>query len=163
MGMVGCFAAVDIETMQRLVEDPEQVEEYLYPDDGEGEPPHYADVDKAWHGIHYLLTGKADDAPDPLGSAILGGDELGEDVGYGPARLLNADQVRSIASALPDEETFKSRFAPREMTKAEVYPVVIWERDGDEALEYLVENYKSLVEFYQGAAARGQGAILWLA
>jgi hypothetical protein len=38
MGMVGCFAAVSPETLKRLRSDPEAIEEYLYPNDGEDEP-----------------------------------------------------------------------------------------------------------------------------
>jgi hypothetical protein len=67
MGMVACFAAVSPDMLARLQNDPESIEEYLYPDDGEGEPPNYVEVDKAWHGIHYLLTGKADGGQPPLG------------------------------------------------------------------------------------------------
>jgi hypothetical protein len=44
------------------------------------------------------------------------------------------------------------------MTRADVYPSVIWERDGDEALSYVLDNYK-LVAFYKLAAERGQVVI----
>lgn len=164
MGMVGCFAAVDTETMEKLNADPGLVEEYLYPDEGGGEPPHYIDVDKAWHGIHFMLTGSAESGPAPLCWAVLGGEEVGDDVGYGPARILRPDHVRKIARELAsiDETAFKARFEPKAMEAAGIYPP-IWVRDAEEALEYLVENYLKLVAFYRGAAARGDGAILWIA
>ncbi len=162
MGMVGCFAALDREAIARLKSDPDQVEAFLHPDGGDGEPPHYLDVDKAWHGIHFLLTGTADGGAAPLCWTVLGGEEIGDDVGYGPARILQPDQVRKIAQALLDEESFKARFAPEAMEAAQVYPDIIWVRDGNDALEYLVENYRGLVAFYRSAADRGDGAILWL-
>ncbi len=46
------------------------------------------------------------------------------------------------------------------MTRADVYPGVIWERDADEALEYVLDSYKKLVAFYKRAAERGQAIIL---
>nr|CAP48980.1 putative integron gene cassette protein [uncultured bacterium] len=162
MGMAACFAAIDQKTSDRLRLNPDELEDYLYPDDGDGEPENYIDVDKAWHGIHYLPTGTSDEGQPPLSWAILGGAELGDDMGYGPARILTPEQVKAVAGALPSEETFKASYAPQAMEAAQVYPDVIWVRDGDEALEYLVENYKVMVEFYQSAASRGDGAILWL-
>lgn len=160
MGMAACFAAITPATMERLTAHPDQIEEYLFPDDGE--PENYIDVDKAWHGIHYLLTGTAGEGTTPLSWAVLGGKEIGEDVGYGPARLLTAEQVKKISEVLLNEDDFKAAFAPEAMEAAQIYPDVIWVRDGQESLEYLVENYRELVAFYRAAALRGDGAILWL-
>lgn len=164
MGMIGCFAAVDANTQQRLVDDPLLIEGFLYPDGGESEPANYIDVDKAWHGIHFLLTGKADGGVGPAGLAILGGEPIGDDVGFGPARLLLPNEVRSVSSALTalDIETLRSRYIPGDMAKADIYPTEIWEREGDEAFDYLVKNYRSLVKFYADAASRGDGILLWL-
>jgi len=36
---------------------------------------------------------------------------------------------------------------------------VIWERDGDEALQYVLAYYEKLVAFYKRAAERGQAVI----
>lgn len=162
MGMAGCFAAADTRTLAELETDPGRIEDFLYPDDGEGEPDNYTDVDKAWHGIHYLLNGNGDPGEGPLGQAIMGGKAIGDDLGYGPARILRPDQVRVIAGALIDESLLRSRYAPQAMEAAGIYPVRIWVRDGDEALDYLVEHYRELVAFYRAAAARGDGVVLWL-
>ena len=162
MGMVGCFAAVDSDTLSKLKEDPYLIDGYLHSDGGDSDPPNCIDVDKAWHGIHYLLTGRTDEGSEPLSLAVMGGTEIGEDVGYGPARFLEPEQVRRIAAWLPDDTVFKSRFDPQAMEKAKIYPEIIWVRDEDDALDYLVENYRELVAFYKSAAIRGDGAILWL-
>lgn len=164
MGMVGCFASADPETLRQLQEDPERMEDFLYPDDGEGEPPHCQDIDKSWHCIHFMLAGSADVGTDPLSWAILGGRETGEEIGYGPARVLDPEEVRGIAAALAsiDEATFRSRFNPGALQAADIYLADMCARDGEDALDYLVENYRVLAAFYHDAAARGDGAVLWL-
>lgn len=162
MGMVGCFTAVDKERLQEFVADPARVTAYLN-DEDEAYEERTFDVDKAWHGIHFLLTGQPWGGKEPLGWAVLGGEAIGEDVGYGPARLLMPEQVADVAGALAaiDEAQFRSRFAPEAMGKADIYPD-IWMRDGQEALDYIAHYYVRLVDFYSKAAARGDGMLLWM-
>jgi hypothetical protein len=162
MSMSGCFAAVDVATLKRLRDDPGLIEDVLFPDDGDAEPEHYVEVDKAWHGIHYLLCGDADPTDAPPSWAVLGGEEFGDDMGYGPARFLTPDQVRRIAESLPDETAFASRYDPKAMTQAEIYPDIIWERDGQESLEFLIAYFRPLLAFYRDAAARGDAVLLWI-
>ena len=48
-----------------------------------------ADLDKAWHGLHYLFTGTDEGGNSPLDFLAVGGEEIGTiEVGYGPARAL---------------------------------------------------------------------------
>ncbi|MFZ6749027.1 YfbM family protein [Undibacterium sp. Ren11W] len=164
MGMVACFAPVDAKIMEQLQSDPEQIESFLYPDDGESEPFNYFDVDKSWHCIHFMLCGEVDAGESILSLAILGGSEIGEDVGYGPARIIEASQVREIANALSqiDGDTFKSRYEPKKMQDADIYLADMCVRDGDDAFDYLLQNYIGLVGFYQDAAKRGDGVVAWL-
>jgi Domain of unknown function (DUF1877) len=164
MGMAACFASVDAQTLERLQGDPSSLEDFLFPNDGDGDVPGQVDVDKAWHGLHYLLTGCADGGPEPLAWAVLGGAEIGDDMGYGPARFLLPPQVRAVAEALSvvNESTLRSRYAPQAMEAADIYPSVIWVRDGEESFDYLLENFNILQTFYRDAAASGHGALLWL-
>jgi hypothetical protein len=119
------------------------------------------DLDKAWHGIHYLLTGSAEPNGTLASKVIFGGEDIGPDQGYGPAQLVKADQVKAIAQLL--EQTtphmLRERFKPKEMRRMDIYPSVIWERDGGEALDYVLDAYKKLVAFYKRAAERGQAVI----
>jgi hypothetical protein len=121
------------------------------------------DLDKAWHGIHFLLTGSADGDAPPLAWAVLGGEEIGEDMGYGPARFLTADRVRAVAEALPADEAFLAAFDGAAMDAADVYPGPMWSDDDDQPRRYLLDAYHRLVAFYRSAAARGDAALLWLA
>lgn len=164
MGMIGCFAAVAPQTLDRLRRDPASIEEYLYPDDGEAEPPNSIDVDKAWHGIHYLLTGQAEGGAEPLSLAVFGGEEFGPEVGYGPARFLSASQVAAVDAAMAALSLvdLEGRFDPKDMEAKDIYPDAIWVRDGREAFDYLADNYQQLVTFYRDAASRGDAVIQWL-
>lgn len=119
-------------------------------------------LDKAWHGIHFLLTGTAWDVKGPAGQAILGGQEFGEDLGYGPARVLSVAQVEAIAEALAKitPENLSVRYNTDAMTKAGIYPTIIWNREGPEALVFLLDYYKPLVTFYRHAAEKGQLVVI---
>jgi hypothetical protein len=164
MGMVACFASPNVHVLNQLRANPEGMEEFLYPDDGASEPPNYADLDKAWHCIQFMLNGTAAGGEEPLSFAVVGGAELGEDMGYGPARILEPHEVQRVASALAgiDDANFSARYDPVSMQAAEIYLADMCVRDGAEALDYILGNFHTLVAFYQSAAARGDGAILWI-
>lgn len=105
--------------------------------DGEGE---YLDLDKAWHGIHYLLNKTAEECEAPLCFLISGGKQVGDiDVGYGPARAFMAEEVRAIDTALSavNDDMLRSNFSQAEMIQQEVYPLRDDSKD-DETLEYLM-------------------------
>ncbi|AFY62295.1 YfbM family protein [Synechococcus sp. PCC 6312] len=118
------------------------------------------DIDKDWHGLHYLLTGQAWESPGVLGQVILGGQEVGEDLGYGAARLLLPEQVRGVAEALrvlsPDE--LMGKFDPAGLNDADIYPGN-WEEADRPGLG---ESYENVASYYQDAAAQGQGMLLYL-
>ncbi len=131
-----------------------------------GEGTDQTDLDKAWHGIHFLLTGTAWEGDWPLSFLLRGGAQVGDiDVGYGPARAFTSAEVREIAAALApiDEGTMRSRFDPDKMTELDIYPT-IWDRDPaeDDTLGYCVEYFGILKEFVTRAAARGDGIVIHL-
>ena len=46
-------------------------------------------LEKAWHGVHWVLTGTVEPDGSLLGGAVLGGTEIGDDFsGYGHALSL---------------------------------------------------------------------------
>jgi uncharacterized protein DUF1877 len=131
--------------------------------EGEGD---LGDLDKSWHGIHYLLTGTADESGTPLQFLVAGGTEVGEeDVGYGPPRVFTSAEARTIASALAavTDEDLRSRFAPEAMMRAEIYPE-IWDRDpkDDDTLGYLMEYVTILREAMTTVTSRGHGLLVVL-
>jgi len=164
MGMIACFTSLAPEALQHLRDNPDEIGDFLYPDGGEGEPPNYVDLDKAWHGLHYLLTGDAYGGPMPLSLAVFGGVEFGPEISYGAARFLTVDEVAAVATALAGitPEALRQRFNPDEMEELEIYPQ-IWTRDDPETLDYLLDAFPELQQFYANAATRGEAAILWIA
>ncbi|MGN6377329.1 MAG: DUF1877 family protein [Gaiellales bacterium] len=112
-------------------------------------------LDKAWHGVHYILTGEVEPTDTPLGQAVLGGADVGEDFsGYGPARLFDPDLTAAIALALADpalEGHARARFDRQRMTELQIYPFG-WDAD---SLDWLLSALRDLRRFYADAAARG--------
>lgn len=122
------------------------------------------DLDKSWHGIHYLLTGTAYEGEPPLDFIVRGGAEIADaEVGMNPPRVLRSDEVRAVADAIermPPEE-LRKRFDPERMLEEGIYPD-IWDRDPaeDDSLGYLLEHYAELRVFIRRAADRGDGLIV---
>ena len=125
------------------------------------------DIDKAWHGIHYLLTGSDWEGAEPLCYLISGGEEIGKvDVGYGPARGLSSQEVKKWTDALAKikVEELKARFDAVKMMELDIYPTV-WNNDPeeDDPLGYLLEYFEELRSFVKRAAADDKCIILYLA
>ena len=124
------------------------------------------DVDKAWHGIHYLLTGTADEGQPPWSFLVSGGRDVGDlDVGYGPARVFTAAETKAIYEALSSltEDDLRSRFNPADMTAKEIYPE-IWSRGSpdEETIGYLIEYFRLLRGFLQQAVDAAVGMVVVL-
>ena len=122
------------------------------------------ELDKAWHGVHYLLTSTAWEGEPPLNLLVTGGREVGkEDVGYGPARTLSAAETRALATALAavTDEALRARFAPAEMMRLEIYPE-IWDSDPaeDDTLDYLMEGVAQLRVGVNTAAEHDLGLLV---
>ena len=122
------------------------------------------DLDKGWHGIHYLLTKTAWQGEPPLNFLILGGRELaGIEVGYGPARILTAAETQRIHLALSSVSTewLRSRFDPADMMAKEIYPE-IWDRDPaeDDTLEYCLEMFEVLKKYFSSMSEQRLGTII---
>lgn len=122
------------------------------------------DIDQSWNGIFWLLTGEREAAPAPLGDAILGGEELEEEFGYGPPRVLDPQRVAAVARALAtvDLDDLRGRFDAAAMNAAGVYPEGIWAQDGVFDL-LIAANYPDVRKFYADAAASGSSVLQLLA
>ena len=120
-------------------------------------------LEKAWHGVHYLIAGTAEPGPELRSQAILGGVELGDDPegfsGYGPARYFRAARVRELSEELSRPEVQAeavARFDPAKMSELRIYPG--W-RAGDQDKQWLMDAFQRLRDFYSSAATQGMGII----
>lgn len=116
-------------------------------------------LEKSWHSLHYLLTGSAQEVDSPLGSAILGGTEIGPDLGYGPARFLDPKRVQEVSSALNtiSSDDLARRFDLNAMIAAKIYACA-----DDEELELAQHYFEHVVKYYAEAAKRGDAMLLYI-
>jgi hypothetical protein len=124
------------------------------------------DLDKAWHGIQFLLTGSDWEGDPPLNFLVAGGTPVGDiDVGYGPGRVFRSTEVAEIHKALAglQEDDLRKRFHPDVMMKKDIYPT-IWDRDpkDDDPLGYLLEYFAALKKFVSDAADKDLGIVVTL-
>lgn len=167
MSLVCQLRQLDADSAHRFIDDPDEFLTHLDKLEKEEDG---LDLDKAWHGLHYLLTGTAWAGQEPACYLVAGGEQIGDeeehDVGYGPARVLLPPQVAAFASAVsaltPAE--IQRRFNAAEMTKLKIYPE-IWQAEGPEAQErynYLAESAVELHSFLSNAAEQQHAVVIYL-
>jgi hypothetical protein len=125
MSLIGHVYLLSDAKIQALLAQPGDVFGVIdgaYNDPGQG----FVDLDKAWHCLHYLMTGSARGGSAPLDFLLQGGAAVGdEDLGgFGPARVFGPNEVAAIARALAPltRHTLLSRFDLKKLEKLEVYP-----------------------------------------
>ena len=121
------------------------------------------DLDKAWHGLHFLFTGTAWEGTEPACYLVKGGDDIGDE-DAGAARALDPPRVREFAAFLDSlsREALTRHYDPPRMVELEIYPEVIWTRSQDrqENLDYVLETFEILRRFVRSVAERGDGLIV---
>ena len=141
------------------VEEPPPSANPLWPRPG---PDETIDLEKAWHPLHYLLTGTAWEGVEPANFIVAGGEPLGDDDDVN-ARLLRPPQVRAFAdflATLAPEEVAR-RYDPARMQKLRVWTP--GHLDG-EAMETdrrrLVDTFVELRDFVTSTAERGDAVVV---
>lgn len=124
----------------------------------------FLDIQRAWHAIHFLLTGDADiDAAmsAPPGKAVMGGTETDWEASVGTARYMMPDEVVEVAAALEEitDAELRESYQPEAFQREEIYPGGDWEAAD---LEPLLDTFHKLQEFYRAAAKAGNAMILAL-
>jgi hypothetical protein len=142
----------------------ESYEDYLDAPRGPGGARAELEVDKAWHGLHFLFTRTAWEGEEPACFLVQGGSMLGEDADdEALPRVLSAAQVAAFAAFLQSlsREELARRYDPVRMTELDIYPS-IWNRPEEEGQnrEYLLDAYESLRDFVTAALAEGDQLVL---
>lgn len=114
-----------------------------------------------WHGVQYLLAGRAQGVRGPLAWFTTGGENVSR-TPAGPARYLSPEQVREWAAALaeePPDELGDGVYDPPAMDRDGVYSGT-WVRDAKntDPLGTMRELYSYLREFVirQGKARKAR-------
>lgn len=158
MSKIGYFLAVKPEQGDELVNDPTAVAGFLDEavDDQDELGADFLDIDKSWHGIHFLLTGGATGGEAPLAWVVIAPTEIGG----GSARLLVPDDVVTVSKALASitADKLKRKCDWAVMNEREIYPQG-WQ-SGDE--EYIAENFTALKKLYDSAARRRMAVVQWI-
>jgi hypothetical protein len=161
MAMIGNLRPATDAEIERLLANPADITRFLY---GSGsDASERLVLNKAWHAIHFVLTGSRLGGNEPLNFLIDEGTPIGEvDVGYGPARVLTSNQVRQIATALQpiEPDDVAKRVDLKRFDDEVIYPGN-WQRNGYDA-DYVVSNYRQMRDLIVRAAHQGQGLILYI-
>jgi len=162
MSRTAAFVAVSKSELEKLLVDAANVGKFFVERLEAQDKSQVLDIDKSWHGIHFLLTGEQYGGEPPASLPILGGVEFGPQIYYGPARYLTPEQVQEASAHLAATpiETLKERYKPQALESADIYPTGMWESEGDQAFDYLAHWYVLLGSFYARAATRDQAMLL---
>jgi Domain of unknown function (DUF1877) len=124
-------------------------------------------LEKSWHILHYLFTGHIGPANAP-GDLLLTGEDLGEDLGYGPARLHSEIATRAFSQFLDTQEVerLQARIDLTEMRRLGVYAMPMGGgSDADYANELRSEvavYFPLLRSYVHRMSDNGNGLLVWL-
>ena len=147
MSMICELFIVPAAAARQVLDDPAKVHDLLESLMGSGAG---LSLEKSWHGLHVVLTGTAWEGVSPLNFLATGGATVGDDdIGYGPARILDPAGVAELDKALGaiSDAEFARRFIPAALSKAEIYPE-IWAEPLEDLLD---ERFDLLVTVTWGA------------
>lgn len=113
----------------------------------------------AWHILHYLFTGSPEGGPWPAAFIMSGGQEVGQDFGYGAPRLFTPEQSQEVAAFLNAQSlrSLGAAYVPQDIEAAQVY----WKTSTEPAeLRRQVEELWTVTQglqafFNEPASARG--------
>src|SRR5258707_9202627 len=128
--MIGNLRPASDAEIEHLLDNPSDITRFLYGAEA-GERERVV-LNKAWHAIHFALTGSRLGGAEPLNFLVSEGTPVGEvDVGFGPARVLTSDQVRRIADALAsiEPDDVAARVDLKKLDEEVIYPGN-WQRNG---------------------------------
>jgi len=190
MGIAYSLVRVPPQAIEHLRGRPRAVAEFLYGDPDIYEPPKQSvmsrlfgskpipdtrpvptrrdddedDLDKAWHIVHYLLTGSTNVIDSPLNLIANEGDRLADiDLGYGPPFVISPETVAAFSDAAHNvtDQSFLARLVPEQMPLEELYLGNSVREDPEEMGEYALEKFHILRGFADKARANGEAIITY--
>jgi|SRR6266850_2761474 len=193
MSMIGCFYALKDEDLNAIIENPKRLRNLwtaptLTPQIESkpsllsklfganatpkaqsdswipSEKPEEFDVDKAWQGIHFLLTGSDWEGDGPLAFMLHGGREIKEDLGYGPPHGFTSGEVKEIVRALDpvNGDELYANADPAEFAAKDIYPQIWDSEPKEECIGYVTDYLTQLKEFLTRVAQSNRALIVYL-
>lgn len=120
---------------------------------------------KMWHVLHYALAGDSGMAGS-YGDILLAGQEIGEERGYGPARLIDPAETAYFSRYIEtlDSVELQDGLNVQEMRQAGVYPRYAGAED-PQAVERWRRNvgrlFLRLQHYLSRMADKGNGLLMW--
>ncbi|MGI4760735.1 MAG: YfbM family protein [Janthinobacterium lividum] len=162
--MTGILRQLDEKKLEAFLSKPDEVLDFV---DSDVPATDELDIEKAWHGLHFMLTGTAWEGVEPVCYLLSGGEQIGNeeehDVGYGPARGIRASKVQNFANAISviTEQNFANLYDGQKMAALELYPRG-WEEEPAEMQNWLTSSFNSLQEFVKQAAQKKKALLIYL-
>jgi Domain of unknown function (DUF1877) len=123
--------------------------------------PEGLELEKSWHCLHFMLSGKVWETGDePIEKAILGGAEIADTdrvMGYGPVRYLEPDEVRKASAALESYPIKQeaSKFRPAAAEEAKIYCP-------NHSPEELIHYFTLVKNYYREAVSKRHAMLIWI-
>ena len=123
----------------------------------------FLDLDKVWHGLHWIFTGSAYEGPEPLCYLVHKGLVIGQRRDS-QVRAFSSKQLAAFEAALHpfDEAEVRRRFNGPAMVAADINLSAMWGRDPEEGIEALNFYLPKLKLFLSEAKARNEGMLIWV-
>jgi hypothetical protein len=102
MSMIAYIRAASQEEVATLAADPARLDAIMFKSDGKT-----IDFDKAWHALHFMLTGDSGRTDHPASILLTDDDHLhgADEMGFGGYWLIAPDQVKAFAGQLASSQT----------------------------------------------------------
>ena len=169
MSMIGNFFRTDNKTVQEIQKGELFLFDLVYDENGIIDDDSILTIDKAWHAIHFALSGvvwDCDSTNDPLSKVVVSGNFVNdEDMGYGPAMFVTDKEVYDINSSLKmiSKDWFRAKFSVSDMLANEIYSVAEDEdADEDEFFDYIYSYLEQVIAFFEKAANNNQYILFFI-
>lgn len=149
-----------MEDLAGLQSDPQAADHYLF-DQGAYEAGELVDFDKAWHALHFMLTGEADETDHPLSLLPKDPERIGTDNGFGGPWIFAPERIAGFHAELGkvSDDQIIQRFDPAAKLAANVYLADMFADEGEEAIDYIMQSVPALRTLVNRCANSGSGII----
>ena len=126
--------------------------------------PH-CDLEKTWHGLHFLFTGTAWEGSEPACYLVHGGEAIADadELGYSVLQALGPARTRAFSAFLASltRQELERRFDAGRMMALEIYPETWTRASSPDSLELgrLLDSFDALQIFVGDTARAGDGLV----